>query len=433
MHRTFRQIDVAYVLEGVAGVLDVYAVTPRAERRPVASVDPRDRYSHLPRLALPEVPEDEFAFAVRIVHDTGVLAAMHYQLLRVLTHEECATVCVFTEGEPPTMRERFARIVLSADERAAARARVPLVTPALQQEAAPSPWRRRAFASVLEDFRVLIADRDPDMPKLTKEAFGDASRVFVESVQSAIDAMLAKSFDVVLCHGGFAFTERGLLHRLRALDEVIANDVVVLVSHGTLPRALDDLRTKGFRNRVLEKPILSSDLARLALWLHTPFTIPVHTPRASLKQATEPPKARPGARPQPKPSPSPPRVAASTMRIVIVDDDPYTARLADPSPDSGAAAIVVTSDVWEALELVADPKTSLVACSATLRGPSGPLYRALWNARPELKARFFLIADAKEAPPSSQERRHLLMRPLNAGALRGLLASFGSGVGDGSD
>ena len=87
----------------------------------------------------------------------------------------------------------------------------------------------------------------------------------------------------------------------------------------------------------------------------------------------------------------------------------------------------VTSDEWEALDLVEAPDLALVMCSISLRTQSGaPFYRLLWNARPDIKRRFVFIAHAGVAPASSPEGRAapVIERPLTRDAVVALVERF---------
>src|SRR4051812_45506798 len=98
---TPRQADVAFVLEGVPGVVDVYAL---------------DGVGGFVR---------DLRFAVKLEHGGGHLAAAHFALLRVLSHDECRTVLLFEVDLPPALRAGATRLELSVGEREAAFARVP--------------------------------------------------------------------------------------------------------------------------------------------------------------------------------------------------------------------------------------------------------------------------------------------------------------------
>jgi len=111
---------VAFVLEGVPGVVDVYAL------------DDVGRFI------------GDLRFAVKLEHGGGHLAAAHFARLRVLSHDECLTVLLFEVGLPPVLRECATRLALSAAEREAAFTRVPEASAALPQEVFPQrrPWTR---------------------------------------------------------------------------------------------------------------------------------------------------------------------------------------------------------------------------------------------------------------------------------------------------
>ena len=54
----------------------------------------------------------------------------------------------------------------------------------------------------------------------------------------------------------------------------------------------------------------------------------------------------------------------------------------------GPVQVDVTSDEWEAVDLIAAADLALVICSISMRTLGGtPFYRLLWNARPEMRLR----------------------------------------------
>jgi hypothetical protein len=79
---TPRQADIAFVLEGVPGVREVYAL----DRRSAGDLE----------------------LAVRLEHGGRHVALAHYALLRVMTHDECKTVLFFEVELPPTFADALA-------------------------------------------------------------------------------------------------------------------------------------------------------------------------------------------------------------------------------------------------------------------------------------------------------------------------------------
>lgn len=239
MALTDRQIDVAYVLEGVAGVRDVYAVAPPTKH-----------------------PADATAFAVHLEPGGRALAAMHYALLRVLTHEECAAVRVFTTT-PSIAQERLTRIVLSPAEREAARARVPIVSAALAEEPLPTDakgWLGQ-WEKACRGMGILIVG--PIARAVIVEAFGEGSvRTCVDDADAAFAALYERTFHLVLCDALRAFGPRGLLARVREHDEATANAIVVVAD----PRrgVQRELVKEGLRNCVLERPVTVAALRSLS-------------------------------------------------------------------------------------------------------------------------------------------------------------------------
>ena len=82
---------------------------------------------------------------------------------------------------------------------------------------------------------------------------------------------------------------------------------------------------------------------------------------------------------------------------------------------------MVTADPWAALDCLDREDPDLVLCSVTLRVGDQPLYRLLWDAQPEIKARFMLIA-----PPNTAARptAALVGRPITPDILQSALDRF---------
>lgn len=377
-----RQADVAFVLEGVPGVAEVYSIEQGADF------------------------SGGLEFAVRLVHGGDHLALAHYALLRVLSHHECEAVLFFEVDLPPFLRKRASRLELSNADREAARGRVAESSPALEQQPVVGRWPPPAPRT---DARVLIVDHDVQVHRAVSAALGaTGARVIESDPYSAFFRAQDGDFDLILCDAHVAFGQFGLLSRLLAANPIVARRVVILAHESgrdLLITCLDDL---GCCNGFLLKPV---DFKSLRELLGTRFTvqrwnIPVLPARGASKVAA----------PEP----------GGTQLVIVVDDDADTkARFATAGED--LIQVVVTSDEWEAVDLIDDVDVALVLCSVSLRTASGtPLYRLLWNARPEIKKRFVFIARSDAAPPSAADKgpAAVVQRPLTRDAIAALLERF---------
>lgn len=372
-----RHADVAFVLEGVRGVLDVYAL------------------EHV------DGSVGDLEFVVKLEHGTGHVAAAHYALLRVLSHEECRTVLFVEVDLPPALRARASHLDLSAAEREAARTRVPETSAALQQAVAQHllPVYERA------GFRVLIVGNDVDLYEAVVAAFGPtAERVVEASPFAAFWKARDEGFDLILCDARLAFGRDGLLAQLVAARSDAARNVVLLAHEGERDLLIASLDELGRWNSFLCKPADGDTLREI---LRTGsvvqrWTIPVLP-----------------ARKPPGPEP-PPDI---TRRVLVVDDDPATAMLLGSTPDA-PLQVVVTTDEWEAVDQVGAPELALVVCSVTMRTRGGaPFYRLLWNARPDIKQRFVFIARA-DAVPASGPGAPVIERPITRDVISSLVERF---------
>ncbi len=377
---TPRQANVAFVLEGASGVIELYSLGPAAH----ASGD--------------------LEFAVKLEHGGDHIALAHYALLRVLSHDECKSVLFFEVDLPPRIRERAARIELSAAEREDARRRVPERTDALEQRAVPRPRAPDAVG-----FRVLIVDTDVEVYRSVVAAFGaGAERVIEPDPFAAFWRARSEPFDVILCDARAAFGRQGFLAELVAFDPFAARRVVLVARDGErelLMASLDELRCW---NSYLCRPVDPDTLREI---LRTgsvvqQWSIPVLAPRGSA--LSEPTKR------------------ADVRRVLVVDDDPSTSMLLAAASD-GAVEVVVTSDEWEAVDTAGEADLALVVCSVSMRTLGGtPFYRLLWNAHPEIKRRFVFITRADAAPTSTLDGRTaaVVERPITRATLFSLLERF---------
>ena len=376
---TPRQADIAFVLEGVPGVRDVYAL----DRRSAGELD----------------------FAVRLEHGGRHVALAHYALLRVLSHEECKTVLFFEVDLPPAFREQASRLELSDGEREAARVRVPPTSAALEQQAPP------ALPVATTGFRVLIVDADVEVERTIITALGAGTERVVET--NPVEALMkarGRRFDLIVCDARLAFGGNGFLRMLRNVDPVAASRVVLVAHEGErdlLVASLDELQCwTSFLCRPIDAEALL-EIMRTGLVIQS-WRIPVPSPRATAESKTT--------------------ARGATRRVLVVDDDPTTAMLLT-SMQGSALEATVTSDEWEALDQIAAGAPDLVVCSFALRTRGGtPFYRFLWNAHPELKQRFVFIARADAAPASTTSGRAppVVERPLTRDVIAELVERFSS-------
>ena len=115
------------------------------------------------------------------------------------------------------------------------------------------------------------------------------------------------------------------------------------------------------------------------------------------------------------PSVSPVATPPKPRRVVVVDDDLDSHALVGKDP---TIEILLTSEPWEALDALDSGEVELVLCSASLRtGGGAPLYRLLWNSKPEIKTRFAFIV----AQPMAGSTGRVLVRPVRIGDVARLL------------
>ena len=374
---TPRQVDVRFVLEGVAGVVEVYALD-----RP------------------------DFAFAVKLKDLGGAAARAHCALLRVLSHEECGEVLFVEVGLPPSFHPRARRLELSVADREAARARVPETIPEREAEAEPIQAVAPAPQPARKRFRTLIIDADVDVAHAVDATFGDDAEHVVEpDPVAAFWKAQDGDFDLVLLDSRLAFGREGVLPGLWAVARPVARRVVLLAREGErdlLFASLDELHCW---SPILTRPFEPEVLLEI---IHTRpgnqhWRIPVPRPRRPA--VVEPAQSEP------------------VRRILVVDDDPATGKLLASMSD-GPVRFVVTSDAWEAVDLVAEPDWALVVCSATMKTLGGaPFYRLVWNARPDLKSRFVFIVGPDMVPSSATDGSPptVLERPLTLGSFSELV------------
>jgi CheY-like chemotaxis protein len=373
---TPQQADIAFVLEGVPGVCEVYALDSQSA--------------------------GDLTIAVRLEHGGRHVAAAHYALLRVLSHDECKAVLFFEVDLPPVFRERALRLELSSTERDAARSRVPASSAALEQ-----PPVVPTSAIIPGGFQVLIVDADVDVYRAIVTAFGAGGDRIVEADPfEAFRRARSRRFDLMVCDARLAFGGNGFLRMLHASDPMSVSRVLLVAREGErdlLVRGLDELHAwSSFVCRPVDVDTLR-EVVRTGSIIQS-WCIPVPPPRTA----------------------SAPKDV--TKRVLVVDDDPTSAMLLASSRGS-AIETTVTSDEWEALDAIAAGAPVLVVCSVSLRTRGGiPFYRLLWNAHPELKQRFVFIARADAAPASTTTGRAapVVERPLTRDVIATLVEQFAS-------
>jgi CheY-like chemotaxis protein len=376
---TPRHADIAFVLDGVPGVRELYAL----DRRSAGDLE----------------------LAVRLEHGGRHIALAHYALLRVLTHDECKTVLFFEVELPPTFREHATRLELSDEEREAARLRVPSTSAALEQRAPPT------LPVAGPGFRVLIVDADVEVYRTIVTALGvGAERVVEPNPVGAFMQARAQRFDLIVCDARLAFGGNGFLRMLHTADPTGASRVLLVAHEGErdlLVTSLDELHCwTSFLCRPIDVDALL-EIVRTGSIIQS-WRIPVPPPRAAGEPKTD--------------------ASGAARRVLVVDDDPTTAMLLASMQGSNVDA-TVTSDEWEALDQIAAGTPDLVVCSFGLRTRGGtPFYRFLWNAHPELKQRFVFIARADAAPASTTSGRApaVVERPLTRDVIAELVERFAS-------
>lgn len=343
---TPREADIAFVLEGVPGVLEVVALRAAST----------------------------FAFAVR-VESPHAQARAHYALLRVLAHEDCRSVYVYQAELPAAFRARATRLVLSERDRAEARARVPTTSPALEQK--PHAPRPVGLASV--GFRVLLVADDVESWRAVLAALGmGTERIIEPDVERALALCRGREFDLIVCCASRAFGRRGFVTTLATENPGATDDVVLVARAGQRELAIASLKKLCVWCSVLTRPVDPDDLRELLRVRASsdPFTIPVLPPRQDRRRASRPSVA---------------------PHVVLFDDEPVPPDLAVALGAEGVS-LTSTSTPWELLDALASGHVDLVLASATAKTPDGvPVYRFAWKARPADASRFVFLA--RSQPP----------------------------------
>lgn len=346
----------AFVLDGIAGVLDVYAV---------------------------DSAEVDLEFAIRLEHGTAKLAAAHYALLRVLRREECSRVLFFETRPPRGLAHALRRLVLTVTARDESRARV-LDAPI--DEPIP-PKRVRSSAP----FAALLVGCSEEVYRSVVTGLGVGARRVVESdPQAGVARAMTEEFDVLLCAAHVAFGPRGFFDSLRAQDPLVASRVVLVAASGEYELTLAQLEDMGQSNTCLTMPVAPSLVLEIVRDLLAPWRLPI-------------PSVEVGASKRP--------AGSSPPRVLVIDDPRETEALISESP-RGRFVLEVTDNPWTALDRLALDPPDLILCSTSLKAGSTPLYRLLWNANPPMKARFMLLATTSRVGEDRASQRRLVERPL---------------------
>jgi hypothetical protein len=88
--------------------------------------------------------------------------------------------------------------------------------------------------------------------------------------------------------------------------------------------------------------------------------------------------------------------------------------------------VIRVSSEWDALDKLALSEIDLVVCNASMKvAGDRPLYRVLWNVRPELKKCCTLIISPHRVPASARDgkSRGAITRPVTSDIIKELLAA----------
>jgi hypothetical protein len=390
---TERAIDVALSLEGVSGVVAVYALRPRAS-------DPEAW---------------DFAVVLRPMRWFSVAEA-HYRLLNVMTHEECGRVLfVDADAHPPPQLERAERLGVPAAARDAAMIcamnRVEQIAKRYEEEEAEAVVQAQALSHAF----IGPLDRHLAMEQAI-------------DVRAALDTL--ENVAGVYCIRVPATLETG--PRLDVLVHLLAFDAdSVLEAH---------LRVRAYCRA--GDPVLYGDGAAQARFesMRVPMrVIDRIASRRRCSQRSAPPPGISGlteriarffaqaGRGEPLMLPikdevdAPPQVVRRRRLLVIDTGDASTGRLTELQN----VEVVRASDPWRALDLVRETSFDLVVSALAVGEVRGvQLYRLAITARPDLKERFFFLTarENRDTAPASAALSRVLTSPLDPDEIRNLLA-----------
>ncbi|MBX3193325.1 MAG: hypothetical protein KF819_40460 [Labilithrix sp.] len=368
---TPRQADVAFALEDVPGFRRAYAIAPN---RPAAR---------------------HFDFAVELEQNGRALAAVHYALCRVMTHEACARVFFFYSQAPPIIAVAATPLWLTDDERTAARRRAPPPRPA-----APSPLRPR-------DLDVLVVDDDPEVLRIVREAIGGAARwAHARDVSDAVDRATRRSFDLVLCDARRAFGSHGLLAQL-PLE--VATRVLVLAE----PCDVADARWRlQGTERIITKPLETWIVQQR--FLRAREIEPEWRRELGGGALESPPATRRRLR-------CPPPSASFSALLVDLDDETHEILRAAVRHD---ARHVMRREPDEGAELALSSPFHAVVCSARAALHARSILDGIAREDPAGADRVLVVAAARDVPWVTHElgkmrrRNKVIAAPIDEALLR---------------
>jgi hypothetical protein len=350
---TPRQADIAFVVESLPGVTAVFAIDPT--RRAAAHFD----------------------FAIKLEPGGRIFAAVHYALLRVLTHEECARVFVIREELPAAIAEAARPLVLTDSEREAARRRVP-----------PAPSRQDIVSErPVHDPNVLIVDDDAHTETVVRAVLAAPARwaVFAD-VDPAVKLASTGEFGLILCAASRAFGPAGLLAKL-PLDD--ARRVLVLADPGDVVLARSRLQS---RERILIKPlegwILRDRINRAGTsnLLSVPNLAKVLAPLPPRRARATPPESLP-----------------FSVLLVDVDDEVHEALRRVFRED---ARHMMRRDPGEAAKLALSTPFHFIACSANAALHPRSFLDLVAAEDDDCADRVVVLAPARDVPYVKHKLRH---------------------------
>ena len=392
---TPRHADVRFVLEGVPGVVAVYALAAKHE--------------------------GSFELAIEVSRSSFVSAA-HYALLRVLSYEECGRILyrVPSDGDVlPRPMANATRLSLTSAERELARMRVgPLpsaVTTGVSPSAEPVRLSRRLSRPPSDaPFSALLVDLGDDVHESLRAAFrGDARHRIEPDQAAAAETALTRPFHAILCSAPAALGMRGFLSRVASEDRAGGDGIVVVAPARDVPYVKWNLARWHRKNPVLASPIDDTLLRHEAFREHVElFARAAVTEVAGLEgNRIHRPRFR-------------------RFQVLVVDEELATEILFSSGVSGGSADVALATNAIDAFEHVVSRDVDLVLCSATLRGDGGePFYRVLWRLNPGLKRRTVLVtppdAVPASAPRSSPAR--FVERPLGRETIARVIEDFTRG------
>ncbi len=390
----------AFVLEAVPGVRAVFAVPPRAGER------------------------DALELLVHVEPgDTRSIAAIHYALLKILRHEDCARISIVAEtSKPPRGAEEVALSSsqrLAAMQRVSARARV-LAEERAQVAALEADMARTAPAPAAKWYRVLLYSNDSRLIEAARAAYPVGTVQVVDRFWPAIEAAKNGIHEVVLCHADGAFGMWGFLECLSRHRPRLSQDVIIVADESERELVAFNLYEWKRRNRCLWKPVTVESLRLVADAPMGHEVVNVAQGAAAPQQNSAPPATEREATPAARAATS----KGPKAIVLLVDDEPDTESL--PALMSTSVHVIRVSNEWDALDKLALSEIDLLVCNASMKvAGDRPLYRLLWNSRPELKKVCALIVSPHRVPASARDGRTggAVTRPITPDIVKELLAA----------